>query len=284
MLKVEKDILLSGYTTLGVGGPADYLAVVRNSWELTEALDWATANNQTFLILGGGSNVLISDSGFRGVVIINRANHYEITNSIVTAESGTMFSKLARDTLATGNLGLHFGSGIPGTVGGAAVGNAGALGFDISESLVSAEVWGEGHVETWGKADFGFGYRSSRLKNNFDYVVLSIKFQLKKGNVEEALSIIQDDKKRRAGSYLGRTCGSYFQNPVGDSAGKLIDSLGLRSYRLGGAEVSPLHANVIRNIDHAKAVDILALEEHIQNNVYKKYHLRLEPEVVKIGF
>jgi len=275
---------LSRYSTLGVGGPADFFVLVKTLEDLVEALDWARANTQTFVIIGGGSNILVSDTGFRGLVIINHANHFEINTDEIVAESGAVFCKLAKDTLDNGLLGLHFGAGIPGTVGGAIVGNAGALGFDISKTLVSAKIWNHGDIETWENADFGFSYRNSKLKNNPEFVLLSATFSLKTGNTKEALVLIREDRARRAGSYLGRTCGSYFKNPGNENAGKLIDSLGLKGYRVGGAEVSPLHANVIRNIGNAKAADILALEEYIQDKIYKKYNFRLEPEVVKIGF
>lgn len=284
MLKPELGVNLSKYTTFSVGGKADFLVTATNRDDLVAALDWARDKNVPFLVLGGGSNVLVSDSGFRGLVIINRASDFEIKDNVVIAESGANLAKIARETLLDNLIGLHFGAGIPGTIGGAVVGNAGALRSDISEAFVSADVWCQGKVEIWQNNDFEFAYRYSKLKGNLDAVILSARFELERGETAEIIHDIQNDKTRRGKSYLGKTCGSYFKNPEGKSAGELIDSLGLKGYRIGGAEVSPLHANVLRNIGEARAADILALEKYVCDKVFSKYKIRLEPEVVKIGF
>jgi len=282
--EIELGVKLAKYSTLGVGGKADFFTTVTKRDDLVAALNWAFSGGKPFFILGAGSNVLISDGGFRGLVIINRVAEYSVDGCAVNASSGMNLAKVARETLAVGLAGLHFGAGIPGTIGGAVVGNAGALGWDISRTLKTAEVWHHGKIEKWTNTDFEYGYRTSKLKAKRDYVVLAADFELENGNAEEMQKLIVEDAKRRAASYLGRTCGSYFKNPEGKSAGELIDGLGLKGYRIGGAEVSPLHANVFRNVGGATAADFIELEKYLITKVKKAYGITLEPEAVKTGF
>ena len=284
MPNVEEQVSLAKYSTLGVGGKTDFLVTASNVTDLVAALVWARSSKIPFVIIGGGSNVLISDEGFRGLVIINRAGKFKIDGMKVTADSGANFVKLATETIGLGLAGLHFGMGIPGSIGGAIAGNAGALGWDIARTLKTVRVWSDGEVKTYSNADLDFGYRASRIKGKNEIVILSAEFELTPGNKDEMEKLILDDCQRRAQSYLGRTCGSYFKNPEGGkTAGELIDKLGLKGYRMGGAEISPLHGNVIRNTDHATANDILELEKFITSEVKEEYNIDLVPEVVKIG-
>jgi UDP-N-acetylmuramate dehydrogenase len=284
VFEIQEQVNLSKYSTLGVGGKADFFVTASNTTNLVAALDWAHSKKIPFVIIGGGSNVLVSDEGFRGLVIINRAGKFKINGMKVIADSGANFSKLAMETMSLGLTGLHFGAGIPGTIGGAVVGNAGALGWDVARTLKTVLVWSDGEEKTYSNVELGFGYRTSRIKGKNEAIILSAEFELTPGDKDELEKLILNDRKRRTQSYLGRTCGSYFKNPEGDkTAGELIDQLGLKGYRVGGAEISLQHANVIRNINHAMAGDIFDLENQVIKKVKEEYDINLVPEVVKIG-
>jgi len=284
MINIQKNILLSKYTTLGVGGPAKYLVIVNTTEELIEALDYARNKHLEFAIIGGGSNLLVSDKGFYGLVIINRSGTWRKEGTYIIADSGASLSKVVNDTLGAGFTDLAFASGIPGTVGAAIVGNVGLASSCISDVLISITAWDKGNIKEILKSELNFGYRTSSLKKHQDIVVISAKFKLSSGNTDEALKMIIKDKKRRAFSYVGRTAGSYFKNPEGGkSAGELIDSLGLKGCSMGGAEISQNHANVFRNNGLATANDIYDLEKYVIEKIKDKYNIILEPEVVKLG-
>jgi UDP-N-acetylmuramate dehydrogenase len=284
VIDIRKNIPLAPYSTLHIGGLADYFVICKQKNDLLSALHWANDNQIPFVVIGYGSNILFADKGFRGLVIINRINNFLIKDNRVLVESGQTLSGIARETIGRGLIGLHFGANIPGTIGGAIVGNAGTLGWDISKTLVSAEIWHDGKVRIWQNKDFDFSYRESKLKDKNEQVILSAEFELTDGRMGELENQIGEDMKRRLQSYKGKTCGSYFKNPQGKVAGKLIDSLNLKGYRIGDAEVSPLHANVFRNVGKANSSDIFALEKYVRDKVYEKYKIYLEPEIVKIGF
>lgn len=284
VIDIKKNILLSRYSTMSIGGPADYLVIAKKISDIKEAIEWAQKEQLNFVVVGNGSNILFSDTGYRGLVIINRANKYLISGNEIYAESGAILSKLAQDTLEIGLEGLHFGFGIPGTIGGAVAGNAGALGCDISKSLISAEVLSDGKLTNWTNKMFQFGYRKSSLQKRKNIVILSVSFKLKVGNKEELTKNVMADLQRRKKCYLGRTCGSYFKNPKNISAGQLIDKLNLKGFRIGDAEVSTEHGNVIRNISFATSKDVLEIEHHIQKRVFEECNIRLKPEIMKVGF
>ncbi len=293
---LQKSVTLAPYTTYRIGGNADYFFVAKTKEALIEALAWASKEGIAYVIIGGGSNLLISDAGFRGLVILNRSNKYSISDGLVISESGMILSTLARKTVDLSLSNLDFAMNIPGTVGGAVVGNAGAYGKEISNSLDSALVWSakEG-LKKHLKEDLGFAYRSSTLKNNHESVLIEAEFQMQKEDKELMLEKAKSDLEKRKHDYQGLSCGSYFKNPINKkinlnketidnpSAGLLIDSLGLKGLSVGGASVSKYHANVIVNKNKATAKDIINLEKLIIKKVKERYDIELQSEVTKIG-
>jgi UDP-N-acetylmuramate dehydrogenase len=294
--KIQESVLLAPYTTYRIGGPADYFVVAKSRDELIKYLDYAKAKNLPVTILGGGSNVLISDRGIRGLTIINKATNYHISGKILNTESGSILQKIARQTLDLGLSGLEFGANIPGTIGGAVVGNAGAYGRSMSDSFLEASCWTrEKGIVRYQKKDLGFDYRKSILKNNRNIVVLDVTIKLERGNPEKLLSQLRADSKKRSCDFRGLNCGCYFTNPENmeissnnkvvrnPSAGQLIDLAGLKNYSVGGARVSENHANVILNTGEAQANEVLELEGIISDKVEEKYGISLKAEVTKIG-
>lgn len=284
MIEIKTNVGLSGYTTFGVGGKADWLVTVKTKEELLEALSYAREKKIKFVVIGGGSNVLISDDGFRGLTIINRATKREYVKDTVIAESGASLTKVASGSLDNGYLGFEFGIGIPGTIGGAVAGNVGTKIGNISDILVSAEVWHDGKISVVDGNSLDFDYRYSNIKGKSDFVILSAKFRLQEGDTSSAKEHVKDELKRRTSLYRGQTAGSYFKNPEeGKTAAELIDSLGLKGYHIGGAEVSTEHANVFRNAGGARAHDFYELEKNVTSKVLDRYGITLQPEVMKLG-
>jgi UDP-N-acetylmuramate dehydrogenase len=295
--RVHRDVSLAVFTSMRVGGPADLLIVAENVAEISRAVQLAREREIPCRVLGGGSNVLIADRGLRGLVIINRAASTSFDVGTVRAESGAKLSVLARSAVDAGLAGLAWAVGLPGTVGGALVGNAGAFGGDIASVLSSASLLNpNGDVVERAAKWFEFTYRGSRLKRNakrrtreaigtLGPVALEVEFQLQPGDVE-ALKSRADEviQKRRAGQPCGPTMGSTFKNPPDDYAARLIEEVGLKGYRVGGARISQQHANFIVNLGDATAVEVLALIEHAQAQVERLCGVSLEPEIELLGW
>jgi len=241
-----------------------------------------------FTLLGGGSNVLVSDKGVRGVVVMNRAKavkfHGEDQPS-VTTESGVVFSNLANRCASKGFAGLEWAATVPGTIGGAVYGNAGAFGGDTAGNLIHAELLTENGREIFTAEQLGYGYRTSILKRGeLKAVVLSAEFALKNSTREEAtVKIQQFSAHRKATQPPGASMGSMFKNPPGDYAGRLIESAGLKGTRSGNAAISPLHGNFFINHANTKAEDIRALIQVVQKTVKEKQGVELELEIELIG-
>ena len=286
--KVKENILLAPYTSARIGGPADIFLTADSSAELARIVKLLWKLEMPFTFLGGGSNVLVSDKGIRGVVVLNRAKGVTFHTGdqpSVTAESGVVFSNLANRCASKGLAGLEWAATVPGTVGGAVYGNAGAFGGDMAGNLISAELLTEHGKETLTVEQFGYGYRTSVLKRGeLKGIVLSAELALKNSTKDEVtVKIQQFSAHRKATQPPGASMGSMFKNPPGDYAGRLIESAGLKGTRTGNAEISPLHGNFFINHENTKASDIRALIELVQKTVKEKEGVDLELEVELIG-
>jgi UDP-N-acetylmuramate dehydrogenase len=285
-VKTSRDEPLARFTTMRVGGPADLFATVHNVHELRAIVRYARSRGIPLTLLGRGSNVVIADAGIRGLVVQNRAEGSRIEGDRYIAESGLPMARAATETQKAGLTGLEFGLAIPGTVGGAVWANAGAHDGDIAAVLESAVILPEdGNEMTVPAADLAFSYRDSRLKHHLGEVVISATFRLAPADPATIAARLDDIKRwRREHQPLGiPSAGSTFRNPPGDSAGRIIDSLGLKGRRRGGASVSDKHANFIVNDAKGSADDVIRLIEEVSEAVRAGSGTRLVEEVVILG-
>ena len=286
--KVKENVPLAPYTSARIGGPADIFLMADTSVELARIVKLLWKHEVPFTLLGGGSNVLISDRGVRGVVILNRAKAVKFHTGdqpSVTAESGVVFSNLANRCASKGLAGLEWAATVPGTVGGAVYGNAGAFGGDMAGNLIHAELLTVNGKESFTAEQMGYGYRTSVLKRGeIKAIVLSAELSLKNSTKDEVtVKIQQFSAHRKATQPPGASMGSMFKNPPGDYAGRLIESAGLKGTRIGNAEISPLHGNFFVNHANTKAEDIRALIQLVQKTVNEKEGIELELEIELIG-
>lgn len=290
--RLQYDELLSRYTAARIGGPADLLYVARESTEeLAAVVSAAWDQGIPVRILGGGANVLISDKGVRGLVVINDVA--EVTfgewhgGRNVAATGGMGLTVLARKCQARGLAGLEWAASVPGTVGGSVVNNAGAHGSDIRASLREAVILEAGHgIHIMTLDELTYGYRTSALKVRVDkrFLVLLAQFELQPDEPQAILARMEHNiAYRKQTQPPGASLGSIFKNPAGDFAGRLVEAAGLKGYTIGGAQVSPLHSNFFINASNATATDYYALISYVQEQVYKRSGTRLELEVELVG-
>ncbi len=285
-IKILRDEPLARHTSWRIGGPARLFYIVENEVDLTEALRFAKENSLETLIIGAGTNLLVSDKGFPGVTIKLAGSLCDIDIKESRAEVGAAasLSGLARITTRLGLKGLEFAVGIPGTVGGGLVMNAGAHGGSIGDVVESVTVYTpKGELELLNKDQIDFGYRSSSLKDSGVIIRSSLIFE--SVNAEklraEADRVIEQRKKCQPGE--ARTAGSVFKNPQGMKAGGLIEEAGCKGMRVGGAIVSDRHANFIINDGTATATDILNLIEKVKKQVEEKTGVKMEEEICLVG-
>lgn len=286
---MRENVNLSKYTACRIGGPADVLLTVSSTDEMVEIVKFLNENNHDYFILGGGSNILISDKGVRGIVILNKAKHIKFGKKSATptvwAESGSKLIHMARLSAERNFSGLEWAGGIPGTIGGAIYGNAGAHGGDIASTLISADILLQNNERVnWSADDFDFKYRSSKLQSSPGAVILSASFKLTLGNLEEIKQKMDINHAIRKNTQPpGASLGSMFKNPPGDYAGRLIDAVGLKGVRIGDAEISPIHANFFINYGGATGNDVSELISFVKEKVSEKFGVSLELEIKMIG-
>jgi len=286
--RLRENVPLAPYTSARIGGPADYLLEVRSAAQLADVAQKLWLAGMTFTLLGGGSNVLVSDRGVRGLVLLNRAKAIRFVHGerpFVHAESGAVISNLARRAAALGFSGLEWAATVPGTVGGAVYGNAGAFGGDMAGNLIRAEILTLDGRAWWSAGELEYGYRSSDLKQGGGRsVVLSAEMLLQTSEPGVVQTRIKEfTTRRKASQPPGASMGSMFKNPPGDFAGRLIEAAGLKGTRIGSAQISPIHGNFFLNTGDTRAEDIRALIDLARATVFEKSGVQLELEVELIG-
>lgn len=282
---------LRNHTTFKIGGPADYFVITKNAEETAAVIQYCNQQSLPILMIGNGSNLLISDAGIRGVVVKQEDNPEEfiITNCeegyLVTGGAGMNLSAFAMKIANEGLTGFEFAAGIPGSLGGAVYMNAGAYGGEIKDCIRSARVLTkEGEIISLPREELELSYRSSIIQKK-GYYVIDATFLFQKGNQKEILSKIEElNRARKEKQPLEYpSAGSTFKRPEGYFAGKLIMDAGLRGYRVGGAMVSEKHCGFVINTGNATAKDVLQLIKDVQRSVKEKFGVTLEPEVRLIG-
>jgi UDP-N-acetylmuramate dehydrogenase len=288
--KTSRDEPLARFTTMRVGGPADLFVTAHNRMELRALIRFARAREVPHVVLGRGSDVVISDRGIRGLVIQDRAEGSRVDGDRYVAEAGVPMARAATETQKAGLTGLEFGLAIPGTVGGAVWANAGAHESDIAAVLESADVLlSDGSEARQTAADLALAYRDTRLKHpaagGLAEWVLAATFRLAPADADTIKERLDDIRHwRQAHQPLGLpSAGSVFRNPDGDSAGRLIDTAGLKGTRIGGAVVSEKHANFIVNDQKGTAADVRRLGDRVRDEVERVHGVRLEYEIVFLG-
>ncbi|BCY19187.1 MAG: UDP-N-acetylmuramate dehydrogenase [Chloroflexi bacterium] len=287
---LQENVVLANYTTAKVGGPADALIVASSSQELEDIFTTLWKLNCPVRLLASGANVLFSDAGFRGVVVLNHARNVKIDlhheTPSVWAESGANLASMARQAGLRNLTGMEWATTVPGSVGGAVYGNAGAFGSNTAASLKVAEILHptEGKQE-WPVEKLEYGYRTSWLKRNpGKVIILSARFELSSGQPEAIQAKMSEfSARRRETQPQGASMGSTFKNPEGDYAARLIEAAGLKGTRVGGAQISEKHANFFINVNNATASDYYSLIQLAKSRVSEAFGVSLELEIELVG-
>ena len=284
--KVKENVDLKNYNTYKVSTTANYLVDVKNEDSLVGLISYLKENNIKYLILGNGSNIVLPNDNFDGVIVrINELNTIDIDDDEVIVGAGVMLPKLVNEVVNNCLTGLEWAAGIPGTVGGAVVGNAGAYLSDIYTYILSVRVLDKDlNIKEINKDEIKYSYRYSSFKDNKDLIILSVKLKLEKGSSDESL----EKKKKRLDRRIESqpleypSAGSVFRNPEGDYAGRLIEACGLKGKTIGGAMVSEKHANFIINYNNASPQDVRDLIKLVHDTVLKEtgIDLILEQELI----
>lgn len=285
--QVKKDEPMKSHTTFRVGGPAAYFVTPQTAEEVAKVIEACTQENVPYYIVGNGSNLLISDKGYEGVIIqiYKQMNQVEVEGTQIRAQAGALLSMIAKRALDAELTGFEFAAGIPGTLGGASVMNAGAYGGEMKDVLQSVTVLtDEGEVKILVKEELELGYRTSVIAKK-GYIVLEAVIELQKGEKEAIQTVMDELKEKRVTKQPLEypSAGSTFKRPEGYFAGKLIQDAGLRGFQVGGAQVSEKHCGFVINKDQATAADVMNLMNQVSDKVYEAFGVRLEPEVKRLG-
>ena len=278
---------MSRHTTFRVGGPADFFVTPKVKEEVRDVIRICKEAGMPYYIIGNGSNLLVSDAGYRGVIvqIYKEMNEVKAEGDLVKAQAGALLSGIAAKALGAELSGFEFASGIPGTIGGACVMNAGAYGGEMKDVLESVTaLTGEGKIIELGRNELELGYRTSVIAKK-GYIVLGAVLKLERGDGEKIKTYMDELKEKRVTKQPLEypSAGSTFKRPEGYFAGKLIEDAGLRGFQVGGAQVSEKHCGFVINRDHATAADIMELMRQVQIRVKENYGVDLEPEVKRLG-
>ncbi|MFH0840365.1 MAG: UDP-N-acetylmuramate dehydrogenase [bacterium] len=309
--KIQKDVLIAPMTTFEIGGPAKFFVEVETKDELTAAVAWAKEQQEKIYILAGGSNVLINDAGVNGLVIKMKNKTVEVNGQSIICGAGAMLGTVIATAVSNSLSGLEWGAGIPGTVGGAVRGNAGAYGGDTSGAVAQVEVFDLEKLEfvKLSREDCKFSYRHSWFKDHPNYVIWQAEFVLQSGDREKIMAEMSSHVSSRAcGQPKYPSAGCAFKNLFADDlktanpelyrnavennlikggkvgCGRFIDQLGIKGKRIGGAMVSQEHGNFIVNVDNATADDVAKLISYVKQQVRDKHGIQLEEEVQYFGF
>ena len=282
--QVKKDEPMKIHTTFRVGGPASYFVTPETEEEVAKVIEVCTQENVPYYIVGNGSNLLVSDQGYEGVIIqiYKQMNQVEITENEIHAQAGALLSMIANRAMEAELTGFEFAAGIPGTLGGACVMNAGAYGGEMKDVLETVTVLTrDGDVKTLTKDELELGYRTSVIAKK-DYIVLSAVIRLENGKKEEIKAVMDDLKEKRITKQPLEypSAGSVFKRYPGYFTAKLIEEAGLKGLTVGGAQVSPKHAGFIVNLGSATAADVQKLVSIIEEEIYRRNGIRIERELI----
>lgn len=285
--QIRVDEPMKNHTTFRIGGPASFFVISETVEDVKNTVLLCRKKGVPYYIVGNGSNLLVSDQGYEGVIIqiFKQMNKVEVEGTVLRAQAGALLSAIANRALDMGLTGFEFAAGIPGTLGGACVMNAGAYGGEMKDVLQEVTVLTEeGEILTIPKSELELGYRTSVIARK-GYIVLEAKIELREGNKAEIKAVMDDLKEKRVSKQPLEypSAGSTFKRPEGHFAGKLIQDAGLRGFHVGGAQVSEKHCGFVINKEQASAADVDELMHQVTNIVEEKFGVRLEPEVKRLG-
>ena len=285
-MEIKKNEPLKNHTSFKIGGPAEEFAEAKSTDDVISLIEYAKEKGIPYMIMGNGSNLLVSDEGVKGLVIkiAKGFDNVEIIGEKVIAEAGILLSKLSNMVADRELSGMEEVSGIPGTLGGGIYMNAGAYGGELKDIVERVTYLSGGEIKVAEKGELDFGYRHSRFSGTDD-IILSAELYLKKGDIAEIREKMADFKERRCSKQplAMPSAGSTFKRPEGYFAGKLIEDAELKGFSIGGAQVSEKHSGFVVNTGDATAQDVLSLIKHIQDTVYAKFGVKLETEVKLVG-